>query len=159
MKAELKKMIEDQINFEYQSAYVYLGMQIFFENKGWKGFAHWMYKQYHEEIEHAERMTRFMLSVGEAPKLEALEAVTIDYPGVIAVFEAAYKHEREVTKAIDEIVTVAIKQKDYATENFFRTFVDEQVEEEDSVSEIVDRLKIAKDDAGFLVIDGQLAQR
>ena len=159
MDKKLKERIDQQVQLEYESAYIYMDMAIYFSDHGWDGFSHWMYQQYHEEIEHAENMMHFLLECGEVPVLKDIKAPKTEYKGVLEIFQAAYKHEQAVTKSIHEIVSMAIDAKDYATENYFRKFVDEQVEEEDTVSGIVDRLKIAKNDAGFLHIDFELSQR
>ena len=77
---------------------------------------------------------------------------------MLEVFEHTYKHECMVSKMVDNIVTIAIEERDYATDNFFRSFVDEQVEEEATAADIVDRIKIAGE-AGILIMDNQLGQR
>ncbi len=159
IKKELQAKINDQINFEYESALLYKQMSIQMDTIGWAGFAQWFHTQYHEEIAHAEDMVRYMLSRGETPVLKDIKIQKPKTADVIAYFEAAYKHECTVSDRIDDIVTEAITAKDYATENFFRKYVDEQVEEEETVAGIVDRLKLANGTAGFVVIDSQLGNR
>lgn len=159
MDKKLKERIDEQVKLEYESAFIYMGMAIYFSEKGWDGFSHWMYKQYKEEMEHAEEMMQFLLRMGQTPVLGDIAAARKDYNGVLDVFETSYAHEQKVTRSIHEIVSMAIECKCYATENFFRKFVDEQVEEEETVSSIVDRLKIAKGDAGYLHVDYELSQR
>ncbi len=159
IKKELLKLISEQINFEFESAFIYRKLAIDLELQGWTGFAHWFTAQYHEEMAHAEEMIHYVLERGEQPELKDIKMNDITSDHIVGFFEIAYKHECQVSKNIYEIVTAAIEQKDYATENFFRKFVAEQVEEEASTSAIVDRLKLANGNAGYLIIDQELAKR
>ena len=159
IKKDVLKKINDQIQLEYESAFIYKQMSIDMAIKGWNGFAHWFDAQYKEEIAHAEEMINYVIMRGETPVLHDIKTAESKLEGVVAYFEKAYEHECFVSKSINEIVAAARKENDYATENFFRRFVDEQVEEEDTVAGIVDRLKLANGDAGYLIIDGDLATR
>lgn len=159
IKKELQSMICKQIVFEYESAFVYKQMSIQMAMAGWNGFAHWFDMQYHEEMAHADEMMDYMITRGETPVLKDIKMHDVKLEGVVAFFEKAYEHECLVSTKINEIVAKAIEVKDYATENFFRKFVDEQVEEEDSVAGIVDQLKLATSNAGFMILDHQLAGR
>lgn len=159
IKKEVFKKINEQIKLEYESAFIYKQMSITMASKGWDGFAHWFHEQYKEEMDHAEEMINYLITRGETPVLFDLKKPDLKLEGVLAHFEKAYEHECFVSKSIDDIVALAIKAGDYATENFFRRYVDEQVQEEDSVSSIVDRLKLVNGDAGYLMIDRQLGRR
>lgn len=159
IKKEVLKVINDQITREYESAFLYKQMSLDMATQGWEGFAHWFHLQYREELEHAEEMINYVISRGETPVMHDIKMTDLNLKGVIAYFEMAYDQECQVSQHIDDIVAVAQKENDYATENFYRRFVDEQVEEEETVAGIVDRLKLVKGDAGFLIIDGHLAAR
>lgn len=159
IKKELLKKINEQIRLEYESAFIYKLMSIELADKGWDGFAHWMHEQYREEIDHAEKMIDYVLERGEVPELLDIKMTKLELKEVPEYFQKSYEHECLVSRSIDEIVTMAINAKDYATENFFRTFVDEQVEEEDTVSGILDSLKLAGNNSGYLIMDHQLGKR
>ena len=154
----LQKAINDQITAELWSSNLYLQMASFFKKEGWDGFAHWMELQAVEEREHATKMGDFLVDRGGTVKLQMIDVVPEGWGSPLEVFEHTYSHECKVSKMIDGIVTLAIAEKDYATENFFRTFVDEQVEEEATASGIVDKLRKVGD-TGVFFIDSQLGKR
>ena len=154
----LQKAINDQITAELWSSNLYLQMAYFFKREGWDGFAHWMELQAVEEREHATKMGDFLVDRGGTVKLQMIDVVPEGWGSPLEVFEHTYSHECKVSKMIDGIVTLAIAEKDYATENFFRTFVDEQGEEEATASGIVDKLRKVGD-TGVFFIDSQLGKR
>jgi ferritin len=154
----LQKAINDQITAELWSSNLYLQMAYFFKREGWDGFAHWMELQAVEEREHATKMGDFLVDRGGTVKLQMIDVVPEGWGSPLEVFEHTYSHECKVSKMIDGIVALAIAEKDYATENFFRTFVDEQVEEEATASGIVDKLRKVGD-TGVFFIDSQLGKR
>ena len=154
----LQKAINDQITAELWSSNLYLQMASFFKKEGWDGFAHWMELQAVEEREHATKMGDFLVDRDGTVKLQMIDVVPEGWGSPLEVFEHTYSHECKVSKMIDGIVTLAIAEKDYATENFFRTFVDEQVEEEATASGIVDKLRKVGD-TGVFFIDSQLGKR
>lgn len=159
IKKELLKAINEQINFEFESAFIYRKMAIELELQGWTGFAHWFTAQYHEEMEHGEEMIHYVLERGEKVELKDIKMTELKLETLVDYFDLAYKHECQVSDKIDEIVAIALEKKDFATENFFRKFVDEQVEEEATTSGILDRLKLATGNAGYMIIDQQLGAR
>ena len=159
IKKELLKAINEQINFEFESAFIYRKMAIELELQGWTGFAHWLTAQYHEEMEHGEEMIHYVLERGEKVELKDIKMTELKLETLVDYFDLAYKHECQVSDKIDEIVAIALEKKDFATENFFRKFVDEQVEEEATTSGILDRLKLATGNAGYMIIDQQLGAR
>ncbi|MDO5035997.1 MAG: ferritin [Porphyromonas sp.] len=159
IKKELLNAINEQINFEFESAFIYRKMAIELELQGWTGFASWLTAQYKEEIGHAEEMIHYVLERGEKAELKDIKMNDLKLDTVVDYFELAYKHESLVSDKIDDIVALAAEKKDYATENFFRKFVDEQVEEEATTSAIVDRLKLSNSVAGFMILDQELGRR
>lgn len=156
--ARLQNIINDQINAELWSSNLYLQMSYFLMHQGWEGFAHWMKVHSEEEREHATRMADYLTDRGGQVKINMINLVPEGWGSVLEVFEHSYKQECMVSKMIDKIVAHAIEAKDYATENFFRTFVDEQVEEEALFSGVVDKLKMGGD-AGLLFMNAQLGKR
>ena len=158
IKIELQNIINDQITAELWSSNLYLQMSYFLKHQGWEGFAHWMLMHSNEEREHATRMADYLIERGGKVKINMVNLVPEGWGSVLEVFEHSYKQECMVSNMIDKIVLHAIEQQDFATENFFRQFVDEQVEEEALFSGIVDKLKAAGD-AGLLFMDAQLGKR
>lgn len=155
IKIELQNIINDQITAELWSSNLYLQMSYFLKHQGWEGFAHWMLMHSNEEREHAIRMADYLTEKGGKVKINMVNIVPEGWGSVLEVFEHSYKQECMVSNMIDKIVLHAIEQQDFATENFFRQFVDEQVEEEALFSGIVEKLKAAGD-AGLLFMDAQL---
>lgn len=158
IKAKLQNIINDQITAELWSSNLYLQMSYFLKHQGWEGFAHWMLIHSNEEREHATRMADYLIERGGQVKINMVNLVPEGWGSVLEVFEHSYKQECMVSNMIDKIVLHAIEEQDFATENFFRKFVDEQVEEEALFSGIVDKLKAAGD-AGILFMDAQLGKR
>ncbi len=149
-----------QINAEIYSAYLYLSMAAYFDSIGLKGFANWMRVQWQEELMHAMKLYDYVVERGERVKLYAIEEPPSEWDSPLAAFEHTYEHEVNVTKRIHELVELAMQEKDYATYNMLQWFVAEQVEEEASASEIVEKLRlIGSDGRGLLMIDRELAAR
>ncbi len=156
--AKLQKAVNDQIAAELWSSNLYLQMSYFLKNQGWDGFAHWLRVHAEEEREHATRMADYMTDRGGTVKLQMINVVPEGWGTVAEVFEHSLEQEKMVSKMIDRIVLLAIEEQDFATENFFRTFVDEQVEEEALFGGIVDKLKRAGE-SGLLFLDSSLGKR
>ena len=158
IKEKLQKAINDQITAELWSSQLYLQMSYFLKHQGWDGYSHWMKLQAEEEREHATRMADYMSDRGGFVRLQMIDVVPEGWGSVLEIFEHVYSHECMVSKMIDTIVGIAQEEKDYATENFFRRFVDEQVEEEATAQDIVDKLKKAGD-SGVFFLDNKLGER
>lgn len=158
ISSKLQKAINDQITAELWSSNLYLQMSYFLKHQGWEGIAHWMKCHSDEEREHATRMADYMTERGGQVKLQNINLVPEGWGSVLEVFEHSYKQECMVSKMIDKIVLHAIEEQDFATENFFRTFVDEQVEEEALFCGIADKLKLSGD-SGLLFLDKELGKR
>jgi ferritin len=160
IKGTIEKAINDQINAELYSAYLYLSMSAYFEGTNLPGFAHWMSLQAKEEQEHAMKFYNFVFERGGKVTLASIEAPPVKWKSPLDVFESAYKHEVKVTGLIHKLVALARSEKDVATENFLMWYVDEQVEEEAHADAIVQRLKLIKDSAnGLFMLDRQLSER
>jgi len=130
---KIEKALNKQINAELYSAYLYLSMVAYFESVNLPGFANWMKVQTQEELMHAMKIYDFVNERGGRVVLKAIEAPPTEWDSPLDAFEATYKHEQKVTGLINNLVNLAIEEKDHATSSFLQWFVNEQVEEESSV--------------------------
>ena len=160
LDAKMEVALNQQVNAELWSAYLYLSMSYDMDNKGYEGMAAWFALQAKEEFEHA---TRFMKFIGEMDKKVALmpiEEVRQAWNSPKDAFEDTLMHEKIVTGKIHKLMDMAIELKDYATQNMLKWFVDEQVEEEDTARKILEKLKkIENSPAGLYALDKQLGER
>ena len=158
-----KKMegaLNAQVNAELYSAYLYLSMESYFKSLNLNGFANWMRVQTQEEVSHAMKIYDFINERGGRALLKGIEGPPTKWKSPLAVFEAAYAHEQKVTGLINDLVDLAIKEKDHATNSFLQWFVNEQVEEEASADEIVQQLKMMENaPGGMFMLDRELGQR
>ncbi len=156
----MQEALNKQLNAELYSAYLYLSMSANFESANLPGFATWMRAQAQEEVGHAMRIYNFVVERLGKVVLTGVEGPPAQWDSPLAAFEDAFKHEQEVTGMIDELVALAEAEKDNASATFLQWFVTEQVEEESSVDEVVQKLKLAGDaPSALLVLDGLLGQR
>jgi len=157
---KMQDALNEQVNAELYSAYLYLAMEAYFQSLNLPGFANWMRVQTQEEIFHAMKMYDFVNSRAGRVTLEAIAKPPVDFKSPLADFEAAYKHEQKVTGLINNLVDLAIKEKDHAANTFLQWFVTEQVEEEKNSSDIAGKLRLIKDSAEALyMLDKELAMR
>lgn len=157
---KLEKALNDQINAELFSAYLYLAMVAYFQDKNLAGFANWMTVQNQEETFHAMKFFRFVGERGGRVTLGAIDKPQFEWESPLAAMEAAQKHEAYITGRINDLMNLAIKEKDHATVNFLNWFVAEQVEEEDSVNAVVQRLRmVGSDGGGLFMMDRDMATR
>ena len=160
LKSTVEKEINKQINAELWSAYLYLSMSSFFHSINLSGFANWMWIQAREEVTHAMRLYHHVVERGGRVILTAIDKVPTEWKSPLHVFEETYKHEQKVTGLIEKLVDVAEREKDRATLNMLQWFIDEQVEEENSADEILQKLKlIGENGNGIFMLDRELAQR
>jgi ferritin len=157
---KMQNALNGQINAEFYSAYLYLSMSAFFETKGLKGYANWMRVQYQEELTHAEKLYDFVNEREGRVVLAEISVPPVDWSSPLAAFEEALEHERKISAMINELVDLSLEEKDHATNNFLQWFVSEQVEEEASVGEVRDKMKLAGETGGgMFMIDQELATR
>jgi len=158
-----KKMsdrINEQINREMFSGYLYLAMAARMQEAGYKGVGNWLTIQYHEEMFHAMRMYAYLQDQGAAVELKAMAKPDFKDQTVKEVFEHALEHEKGVTKSIHEIMAQAIEEKDFATQSFIKWYVDEQVEEEKNASEILQTIDLVGNSAqGVFLLNIELGKR
>ncbi len=160
LSKKIEKALNTQINAEFYSAYLYLSMSAYLQDISLTGFANWMRAQYEEEEFHALKMYDYLLERGGQVKLETVKAPPHQWKNIIDVFEEVLKHEQEVTRSINALMTLAIEEHDHATANFLQWFVDEQVEEEATVSDILAQLKlVGGQGSGLFMLDREAAQR
>ncbi|MDR1813705.1 MAG: ferritin [Tannerella sp.] len=131
-----------QINAEMWSANLYLSMAVFFKKTGLSGCENWMKVQYKEELEHADKLIDYGIQRGGEIIVGAIDAVPTTWESPQAVFEHVYKHEVHVSQLIDNLADIALEEKDKATQEFLRWFINEQVEEEDNAKTILDKFRI-----------------
>ena len=157
---DMEKALNAQVNAEMYSAYLYLSMSAYFQSKSLGGFASWMRVQAQEEMVHAMKLYDFINERGGRVILEPIEAPPTEWDSPLATSEAVYEHEQKVTGLINELVELALEKHDHATNIFLQWFVSEQVEEEDSANDVVEKIKLMGDARGGLfMLDRELGQR
>lgn len=157
---KMQQALNGQINAEMYSSYLYLAMSAYFESVGLGGFSRWMQLQAQEELMHAMKLYHYVNERGGRVILTAIDAPPAEWDSALAVFEATYQHEQKVTGLIHGLVDLAIKEKDHATNSFLQWFVTEQVEEEATASEVVNKLRLMGDaPGGLFVMDRELGTR
>jgi len=157
---KMEEALNEQVNAELYSAYLYLSMESYFKSLNLNGFANWMRVQTQEEVAHAMKIYDFVNERGGRIILKAIEGPETEWDSPLAVFEAVYVHEQKVTGLINDLVDLAIKEKDHATNTFLQWFVNEQVEEESSADEVVQQLKMMENaPGGMFMLDRELGQR
>jgi ferritin len=160
LSKKIEESFNDQINGELYSAYLYFSMGAFFRSKKLNGMATWVEYQAKEEEEHAQKFYEYVNKRNGRVHLKSVQEPPSEWKSVLDVFEMIYEHEQGVSKSIDNIVKLSDSEKDYATSSLLQWFVDEQVEEEASAFEIVERLKMVKDSPqGILMLDAELGKR
>ncbi len=160
LSPKMEKALNEQINAEMFSAYLYLAMVAYFQEKNLSGFAQWMTVQNEEETFHAMKFFRYVSERGGRVTLDAIEKPQFEWESPLAAMEAALEHEGYITGRINDLVDLAIEEKDHATASFLRWFVDEQVEEEDSVNEVVQKLRmVGSNGGGLFMMDRDLGTR
>jgi len=157
---KIETAFNEQINWELYSAYLYLSMSAYFLSINLNGFANWMRVQALEEVTHGMKFFDFINERSGRIALLETKAPPKEWESPLAAFEDAYEHECLVSSRINDLVNLALDEKDHASNNFLQWFVAEQVEEEASVDEVAQKLKIIGGDGGGLfMLDQELGQR
>ena len=160
LSPKMETALNNQINAEYYSSYLYLSMAAYFDSVNLPGFANWMRIQQQEELLHALKFFDFVSERNARVKLTSIEGPETEWDGPLAVFEATLAHEQHVTGLINKLVDLALAESDHATNNFLQWFVAEQVEEEATADGILQQLRLMKDaPGGLFMMDRELAQR
>jgi ferritin len=157
---KVEAAMNDQLQKELQSAYVYLAMSAYAEEQSLPGIANWLRAQWTEELAHAMKFYNFIVDRGSRVQFKALDAPPVEYRSALDVFETALEHERSVTRSINELYELVAKEKDFASQAWLDWFATEQVEEEKMVGQVVDDLKRIGDRGdGLYLLDRELGNR
>ena len=156
----MQEAINEQINKELYSSYLYLSMAAYFEDQNLPGFAKWMSMQEGEEREHAMKLYEFLVDRGGRVVLKAIAAPETNWKSPLELFKQVASHEAAVTASIHSLYEVALKEKDYAAQVMLHWFIDEQVEEEKNAGEIVSQLELVEArGTAVLMLDHRLGKR
>ena len=158
LSKKLSEAFNAQVNAEMWSSNLYLSMSVHFQKLGLNGFAHWMKKQAEEEMEHAYTMASYLIKRQGTPEVRQIDAVPTSWESPLAIFEHVYKHECAVSKMIDGLMDIAQEEKDRPSQDFIWTFIREQVEEEATASDILDRIR-KMGETGIFGLDQQYGSR
>ncbi|KAF0226404.1 MAG: ferritin [Erysipelotrichaceae bacterium] len=159
MKKELVELVTDQINFELESAYLYLSMATWFVENGYPGSGKWMEKQANEEVGHAMKMTHYLQEVNVRVLMRPIAAGATEFPSFLEVFKLSLEHEKKVSARIAKIYEAAVEAKDHALASLYLYFVNEQVEEEAQLVDIITRLEKVPTPIGIMMMDDRLGNR
>lgn len=145
LKKKIEEILNDQLSKEAYASQLYLSMASWAETQGYEGIANWFYAQSEEEREHMMKFVRFINERGGKAIIPEVEEPPRDFPGVREAFDASLDHEKMVSDSINKIVDMCMQEKDYPTNNWIQWFVDEQMEEEASVQNVIDKLEMMGD--------------
>jgi len=154
------KMLSEQVNAEYYSAYYYLSMSAYADRAGFKGVAQWLFVQAQEEMAHGTHIYQHILERGAAPSFAAIQLPPVTFESIQDVFEKVLLHEQHVTELINNIASVAMRESDHATYQFIMWYVNEQVEEEADADEILSKVRLIGNNSSMLYnLDTELGNR
>ena len=157
---KMQNELNEQVNKEFFSAYLYLAMEAYCTKIGLPGFAHWMRLQYEEENMHVTKMYDYILDQGGEIHLKQIEEPGKEFGTPLEIFEKTLEHEQFITRSINDLMGLAIEERDYATQTFLQWYVSEQVEEEANVNDILNPLRmVGNDKGGLMMIDQNLSNR
>ncbi|MEI6056233.1 MAG: ferritin [Lentisphaerota bacterium] len=160
MNPKIEKALNDQINFELYSSYIYMAMASYFRSLSLSGFAHWMEIQVQEELAHALKLYNYITERGGIAVFDAIAKPPQTWDSPTDVFKHSHEHEQIVTSRMHEIVDLSLKEKDHTTNAHIQWYLNEQVEEESKVLGIYQQLKFANNSPqALLMFDRELAQR
>jgi len=157
---KMNEVLNGQVNAELYSSYLYLAMSSWFSEKSLSGFAGWMRAQAQEELFHSIKILDYILERGGSVQLDTIEKPKGSWSSPLEVIQETADHEAKVTGLINDLVDVGLKERDHAANIFLQWFVAEQVEEEASVGEVVEKMKMIGDDsAGMFAMDMEMGKR
>lgn len=160
LSSKLNEALNKQINNEFFSEFAYLSMAAYFHSIDLDGMANFFHVQAKEEHFHAMKMFNFVITRGGKVELQAMKAPQVDFKDVTEVFTKALEHEQIISKSINDIIDISIKENDHAVNSFLKWFVDEQVEEEATAQKNLSKIKlIGGKGEGLLMLDQELAAR
>lgn len=160
INTKVEEILNEQINKEFYSAYLYLAMSAHFDEIGLRGFCHWTKVQTREEVDHGMIIFDYLIARNGNINLKQIEAPQADFQDPLQIFEKIYEHEKSVTSSIECVAYMSEDECDMATRNFIDWYIAEQVEEEATVFEIIKKLQMFGSDKTILYhLDKELAQR
>lgn len=160
LDANVVKLLNNQVNKEFYSAYLYLDFSNYYYDQGLDGFGNWYYIQAQEERDHAMLFVQYLQNNGEKIELEVIDKPSVQLTSAKAVLEEGFKHEKYVTELIHTIYDAAYSVKDFRTMQFLDWFVKEQGEEETNADNLVKKFELFGDDPKSLyMLDQELGQR
>ena len=160
LNKKIEEALNEQINAEMWSAYLYLSMSVDAEAKGLKGVANWFYVQFQEEQDHARILMNYILSRDAEVRLQPIAEVRTSWDSPLEMFRDTLEHEQKVTAMINNLAAIAAGDKDYASSNMLVWFIDEQVEEEESAREMIGACEAVEGNKfGLYMLDKELAAR
>lgn len=160
LSSKMVEALNEQINAEHYSSYLYLAMSAYAESINFKGVAHWLRLQAQEEAGHAAKFFDYIVERGGRVTLKGIQAPKAEWASVEDVFVNTLAHEQHVTKLILNLVSSSRAEEDYASEFFLQWFVNEQVEEESAAQDILNKLALIKGSSGGLyMLDRELGKR
>lgn len=160
LNKKVEEALNAQINAEMWSAYLYLSMAAYCHSIGQPGMASWFEVQFKEEQDHAKILFNYVNSRNGRVELRPIDAVPLEWNGILDVFESTLAHEQKVTSLINGLYALTHEQNDFATQSMLKWFIDEQIEEEDTAQTIIDNIKMIKDNGyGIYMLDKELGER
>jgi ferritin len=157
---KLNDAMNEQIKNELESYYIYLSMAAWLHSKALDGMGHWMRVQAHEEMLHAMKFFNHLIDRGGKVALKDLKQLKVQWKSPLEVFQDALEHEKFISKKINDLMSIARQEKEYASEPLLAWFTDEQIEEESNANKITEQLEmVGADKSGLLMLDRELAAR
>ena len=160
LSPQMEKALNNHLALENYSAHLYLSMTAYFRSIDLPGFSNWMHMQYQEELAHAMKFFNYIDDRDGRVLLQSIEAPKIEWESPLEVYQNTYDHERLISKEINNLATLSIKENDHFTNNFLQWFIAEQVEEEANAKGILQKIKFAQNSpTSILMIESEVAAR
>ena len=156
----INEILNEQINKEFYSGYLYLSMSAHLKELGLNGFASWMKHQAKEEVEHGLKIFDYLINCNSLITLKQIKTPEFEFEGILSIFNHVYDHEKCITNAIMSVAKVAEQECDRTTLSFLDWFIVEQIEEEEAILNIIKRLELFGDDkVALYLMDKELSER
>ena len=156
----INEILNEQINKEFYSGYLYLSMSAHLKELGLNGFASWTKIQAKEEVEHGLKIFDYLINCNSFVTLKQIRTPEFEFQGILSIFNHIYEHEQCITRAVMTIAQKAEEENDRTTLNFMDWFISEQIEEEEAVKNIINRLELfGEDKVALYLIDKELGER
>ena len=156
----INEILNEQINKEFYSGYLYLSMSAHLKELGLYGFASWLKHQAKEEVEHGLKIFDYLIDCNSFVTLKQIHTPEFEFNGILSVFKCIYEHEKCITNSVMKVAEKAEEECDRMTLNFIDWFIGEQVEEEEAIKNIIKRLEFYQEDRSVLfLMDKELGER